>query len=152
MVCFLKKMILSTKSSLTMTTCLIWNGSLHKEELANTDVIPQDVQGHPLAFLEDLERNYNIQVWLHLTLLSGQWRGLPLCQGPLTWRRVGFYRETMVGQTNPPLLTEFERDPFMTKRRSLMTGAFKMNVQLPYYQGHSSNWCCTIPNTRLELP
>jgi hypothetical protein len=42
-----------------MTTCLIWNGSLHKEELANTDVIPQDVQGHPLAFLEDLERNYN---------------------------------------------------------------------------------------------
>jgi len=52
-------MILSTKSSLTMTTCLIWNGSLHKEELANTDVIPQDVQGHPLALLEDLERNYN---------------------------------------------------------------------------------------------
>ncbi len=43
-----------------MTTCLIRNGSFHKEELANTDVIPQDVQGLPLAsLLEDLERNFN---------------------------------------------------------------------------------------------
>jgi hypothetical protein len=57
---FLKNMILSAKSSLTMTTCLIRNGSFHKEELANTDVIPQDVQGLPLAsLLEDLERNFN---------------------------------------------------------------------------------------------
>jgi hypothetical protein len=32
----------------------------YKEELANTDVIPQDVQGLPLAsLLENLERNFN---------------------------------------------------------------------------------------------